>query len=878
MIPAGMESDEDDELGYCDSIIKTTKNMKITVVGDITIKAGLNEENFDMKLDKNIDVWFQEYKTLWNIYKKTPSMLKSLQHLFLSNDDPLLLALKLFANCPGCDNIKTKNLAHFIIETICNLKCEHPNISENCTLNTKMVAFNFVKTQGIPTIYKAVTHTYELKKSKDLFTKKIRELVNQQNYKDASHWASYLGLTERFTIYDIALPLILQDKISIAEEYLDVATEIQRPIIELLDSFMDGKLSVINNSDSIIAKYKYPDVKMEKLHSKPLTKLIVRLTKKYGITSESIPNVTHSKSYGYLQYLVHKKYVERCISNDAWRELVREFVNTQGLKSELISSICQHTDAEEAFFWCKYFKIPYEEMPTQVQAYILNRHIKMVSDIEEESWDNVDVYNTQNNKFLESADYYNCGTDKEITFYKLNISKKNVILVDTKEKFSDMLSSLKKEKLIAFDSEWKPSFNGDALVNLIQLAIRGKVYLIDVLSDDICSDVWKILGKMVFTNNNILKMGFSLQHDLIMLHKALPMLNINLINNSCYFDLQDAWRNLRSIKGFKFPHKTHLSGENLGALVELCFGKKLDKSNQFSNWANRPLRKEQIVYAALDAYCLIEIYDVICKILSILKIKMDGFVEKVILESNNKPQKLKKKNSNSNQSTAGRKKFEGVNIKSPFKQPKSVKSFKFVCDEMLGGLTKALRKLGIDCLIVNKGNNDPCVKIALQENRYLLTKGFDFVKLAQYLPYGHCYQIQTEQIDEQAIEVLKFYNIIVTKEDIFSRCQICNSNEFILATKFDIKKIKYGEQHYCAVKTVENRPQRNFILTKITNDNILLKVTKTNEPIQVNKIPDFITDSVYYFYICEGCGKCYWDGSHLEKVLNGSFKEFIKID
>ena len=78
-----------------------------------------------------------------------------------------------------------------------------------------------------------------------------------------------------------------------------------------------------------------------------------------------------------------------------------------------------------------------------------------------------------------------------------------------------------------------------------------------------------------------------------------------------YLDLQGLWQKVVvNFPNFKFPfHEGEETSQSLSNLVRLCLGKKLDKSNQFSNWQQRPLREEQIRYAALDAFCLFEIFD-----------------------------------------------------------------------------------------------------------------------------------------------------------------------------------------------------------------------------------------------------------------------------
>lgn len=48
-----------------------------------------------------------------------------------------------------------------------------------------MVAFNFAMKKRIQdNIYQLISNTFEFKESKDIFTEKIRELIDEKYYKD----------------------------------------------------------------------------------------------------------------------------------------------------------------------------------------------------------------------------------------------------------------------------------------------------------------------------------------------------------------------------------------------------------------------------------------------------------------------------------------------------------------------------------------------------------------------------------------------------------------------------------------------------------------------------------------------------------------------
>lgn len=51
--------------------------------------------------------------------------------------------------------------------------------------------------------------------------------------------------------------------------------------------------------------------------------------------------------------------------------------------------------------------------------------------------------------------------------------------------------------------------------------------------------------------------------------------------------------------------------------------------------------------------------------------------------------------------------------------------------------------------------------------------------------------------------------------------------------------------------------------------------TKYNVKVQTERVPPNVVQNVNSFYVCEGCGKVYWYGSHMERVLKGNLKDIL---
>lgn len=122
----------------------------------------------------------------------------------------------------------------------------HPLLDDNL----RMVAFNLVRRHQA--FYRTVCIGFDLVASKHLFVPKLHELSQDHMYKEACQWAVELELFDAFDNFIFVVPLIMQDKAAVAEEFLKKAVQLQRPLIVFLDSLLDRSSSIQNRCSEII--------------------------------------------------------------------------------------------------------------------------------------------------------------------------------------------------------------------------------------------------------------------------------------------------------------------------------------------------------------------------------------------------------------------------------------------------------------------------------------------------------------------------------------------------------------------------------------------------------------------------------------------------
>ena len=174
--------------------------------------------------------------------------------------------------------------------------------------------------------------------------------------------------------------------------------------------------------------------------------------------------------------------------------------------------------------------------------------------------------------------------------HKLPVKKfeGSIYLVDTINKKELIKDKLNNTEVLGFDTETRPSFKKGIRnnISLIQLATSNNAFLFRINLTGIPDFLVRI-----FENENIIKVGVALRDDLSGLKKIKPF------NPNGFVDLQ------------QYVEKFGIEDKGLKKLAANILGLKISKSQQTSNWENNILKKQQLEYAATDAWVCYEIYN-----------------------------------------------------------------------------------------------------------------------------------------------------------------------------------------------------------------------------------------------------------------------------
>ncbi|XP_068508828.1 exonuclease mut-7 homolog isoform X2 [Syngnathus scovelli] len=732
----------------------------------------------------------------------------------------------------------------------------------------------------------------------------VRKLLARNCYKEAAVLGKKLNLQNELNLEEVCMPLILQDKLSLAESFVTGHVHLEKQLVFLLDSWCHPNFSVIDMISKqfphlATSKKSHPQIK-----PKLLAKHVFRLAEKFNIDQGLCPNALRKRRQDTLRYLMFKRFVDNSMTEENWSDHVQTVVaDDLELQILLVEMLLKYCGREKAAQWSLRYSLPRHRLPFVVwnTQQSLSPELQHPSD------------STQSEEWTPSEAH--CQK-----FYQVPLAKEKVKHVETLEALQNCRETLfKKGSVVGVDMEWQPTFGCGSTqhVALIQLATFDTVFLLDLCANGLRQHPETILFmRSFFSEQNVLKVGYGMAGDLRCLKCTWPQFVEEPLKIEGMLDLLNVHRKIQcgKVSGAQRGPKEVLVGENspekgLSLLVQQVLGKALDKTEQMSNWTKRPLRVSQIRYAVTDAYCLLDVYSVLSAKPASFGLPRDlRSITVTQPEKNGHAKQKEKKNKKMNQNS-NKEECQGAQWVSPpcsdtekgllcGKEPPedsppaslAPQQLRVVCDNMLQGLGRYLRCLGVDVVILeNTDDHRVAAKIAQAEYRVILTCGQPYQTLRSQVGEGRCLSLDcSEKAKDQAVRVLKHFNVRPTPCDVFSRCQACNSDQYVALPRQDMIRMLKQKGFVQATDTSLTPPEEEPLHLELPRYGPQCKWASLSDldpvalnfpggaPIQLHTVPPTLVPKVPHYFVCTRCGKVFWEGSHFDRVVS-MFKEVMHI-
>jgi len=178
----------------------------------------------------------------------------------------------------------------------------------------------------------------------------------------------------------------------------------------------------------------------------------------------------------------------------------------------------------------------------------------------------------------------------------LELDQNAIKLIAENSEFDEVMEKLKQiaqsdHPYVGIDMEENQhATNAGNRVKFLQLAVKDVVYLVKITTENY--ENYEKLCQLLFAEKALKKLGFNCKNDL----KNWPQ------------SVKSKHKEVRDLQKETGPKKLPTG---LSDLCKKLLLKPLDKTETCSLWSRQPLRAAQIEYAALDAYCLLMLRDVI---------------------------------------------------------------------------------------------------------------------------------------------------------------------------------------------------------------------------------------------------------------------------
>ena len=178
-----------------------------------------------------------------------------------------------------------------------------------------------------------------------------------------------------------------------------------------------------------------------------------------------------------------------------------------------------------------------------------------------------------------------------------------VIVVDTPEKVEEAVAYLSRQTAVGVDTESRPSFTRGVHypTALLQIATEERCYLFRLTHVGMPQALADL-----FANPKITKVGLAFKDDIAGLRRRRDFKPANCI------DLQT------------IVPKYGILDMGLQKIFAICFGRKISKAQQLTNWENSHLTPDQARYASTDAWATLLIYKDLMQTKTLPKAQVDA--------------------------------------------------------------------------------------------------------------------------------------------------------------------------------------------------------------------------------------------------------------